>query len=456
VTGFIRGDSVTLPAGAWTYALSVLALVVVVSGTASAQDPPVGAAPPVGQDVPPDDPARPPIVPKIEPRRLNLSTSVFGAYDMTAYTDAQPGLLPDQRISQNESFTGVSASLNFSGTGHNKTLSALTGTDLRYYSTLPTVLPVDYFGGLSFSSMLSRRVSVRVSGAASYAPYYAFGSFLTPVEANGITTPEPERAITRLDTFSSDASGTLIWSPARRMSVETRYAIDDVSTPALAYQLRSQSAGGTLRTRTSRYTELRVGYAYRTSDSGLAAVPKFVAQDIDAGIGYHRPLSFSRRTVIGIDFGTTVVSQQGTNDLFVTGDASLAYQLRRTWTAALFAHRDVSTIGGIAIPFASNVVSGTLGGLWSRHVAVSVNGSYARGSSAIAVSNGYQLISGSSRLSFRLSRYLPAYVEYVYYHYRFENAFGLAPGFPLVIDRTGVRSGLAYSLPVVGRRVPQS
>jgi hypothetical protein len=456
VTVFTRGDFVTRPAGAWTCALRVLALVVLVSGTVFAQDPPVAAAPPAGQDVPPDDPARPPIVPKVEPRRLNLSSSVFGAYDSTSFTDAQPGLLPDSRISQNESFTGVSASLNFSGTGHNRTLSALTGTDLRYYSTLPTVLPVDYFGGLNFSSMVSRRVSVRVSGAASYAPYYSFGAFVTPVESTGFATPVPDSAITRLDTFSSSASGALVWSPARRMSVETRYTIDDVNTPAVAYQLLSQSAGGTFRARTSRYAELHVGYAYRTSDSGLAAVPKFVAQDINVGLGYHRPLSFSRRTVIGFDFGTTVVSQQRTHDVFVTGDASLSYQLRRTWTTAVFVHRDVSTIGGIAVPFASNVVSGTIGGLWNRHVAVSVNGSYARGSSAIAVSNGYQLISGSSRLSFTLSRYLPAYVEYVYYHYRFENPIGLASGFPVMIDRTGVRGGLAYSLPLVGRRVPQS
>jgi hypothetical protein len=56
-------------------------------------------------------------------------------------------------------------------------------------------------------------------------------------------------------------------------------------------------------------------------------------------------------------------------------------------------------------------------------------------------------------LRYRLKRYVPIFVEYVFYQYAFDSVGALAPGFPFLTTRHGVRAGLSYSVPIIGRRV---
>ncbi len=458
---------------AWVRLFGACALAVVVSTPAFAQDPTAGgAAPPPGMpdiplpdgiaqplgppDVPPpDDAVRPPVVAKPEPRHLNLNMSLFDAYDLASVKYSIPQL-GDPRLEQNTSFSGLNASLSYAQLGQNKSFSAMTGADLRYYSLSPDVLPVDYFGGLNFSSTVSRHVAIHGSGTASYSPFYTFGNFLTPVSATQIPTPQPDQNIAQIDTLTAAGSGGLIWSPTRYTSIDMTYGADYTDTPIFAYRIHDQSAGAAFRHRMTRYSELHLGYTYRTSNNGLQAIGAFVAQDINVGFGYHRPLSFSRRTVVGFNVGSTVVSQAGVRSFYVTGDASLSYQMSRTWVAAISGHRDVSTFGGSFLPYVSDVVSGSIAGLVTRHVSFDASGGYSHGSSAVGITNAYNAVTGSTSLHFTLSRYLPVYVQYVYYFYRFDEAIGLAAAFPVTTNRSGVRAGLSYSLPLIGQRVPRS
>jgi hypothetical protein len=91
-------------------------------------------------------------------------------------------------------------------------------------------------------------------------------------------------------------------------------------------------------------------------------------------------------------------------------------------------------------------------GLVTQHLSLSGSGGYSRGDSAGLANNAYHSIYASGRVSYALTRFLPLYVEYVYYSYQFNTAVGLAPGIPLNVDRNGFRSGLSYSLPLIGRR----
>ena len=413
------------------------------------------ARPGIEAGLPPIDAGRPPIVGKAEPKRLDLNLSLFDAYDLTRLDASVPGF-GDARLQQSTSFTGANASLTYAQLGRNKTLTAATGADLRYYSIAPEVLPMDYFGAGNFSATLSRHVAIRLNGFGSYSPYYTFGNFLTPATSTGIQTPQPDQSIARLDTLSANGSGGLVWSLTRYTSVDLTYGADYADTPAVAYRFHDQSVGGSLHHRTSKYSEFHVGYAYRRMDNGLLGALPFVANDINAGFSYHRPLSFSRRTVAGFNVGSTLVSQGGAQYFTLTGDGSISYQMSRTWIAALFVTRDVSMFGGALVPFASTVFSGSIGGLFTRHVSFDASGSYSHGSSALGVSNGYNALNGSSSLHFTLSRYLPMYVQYVYYFYRFDEAIGLAPAFPVTTNRSGVRAGLSYSLPIIGQRVPRT
>ena len=67
-------------------------------------------------------------------------------------------------------------------------------------------------------------------------------------------------------------------------------------------------------------------------------------------------------------------------------------------------------------------------------------------------SNAYDAAYTTGRLTYELTRFLPVYTEYVYYFYRFNTSNGLAVNFPMNVNRNGVRLGLAYSIPLIGRR----
>ena len=182
-----------------------------------------------------------------------------------------------------------------------------------------------------------RQLNVRAGATASYSPFYSFGTFLLPHDPSTISIPATEQNVVRLETLSAGGSGGLTWSPTPRNSFDLGASADYITTPEHAYRLRSQGASGSFRRRLTRYSHLRLGYGYRVSETGLNTVPVFAAHDLNAGFGYHRPLSFSRRTVVGFDMGTTIVSQSGARTLYVTGDASLSHQLSRqhgdaSWT----------------------------------------------------------------------------------------------------------------------------
>jgi len=274
------------------------------------------------QEPPPPSAAPPPAIAALEPKRLDFNVSLFEAYDLTTVSVADTGLPIDPRLQQDTSFSGATASLAYSQKSRDNSFGASVGTDLRYYSIVPSVLPMDYFGGANVSALLTRRLRFRASGGASYSPYYSFGMFLVPHDATEIATPRPEQSIAKIDTYTANAGSGLSLMLTRRSSIDGGYSFDYVSTSNAAYGFRSHAASGGYRYRTTRYSELRLGYGYRRSISGLdGSQPLFAAHDIDAGFGYRRPLSFSRHTVVGFNVGSTIFAQGPARSLYITGDA---------------------------------------------------------------------------------------------------------------------------------------
>ena len=136
----------------------------------------------------------------------------------------------------------------------------------------------------------------------------------------------------------------------------------------------------------------------------------------------------------------------------MTGDASLSYQLSRFWSVTTSYNRGVGKVAAQALPYVTDAFGGGLSGLVTKHLTLSGSGGYSRGDSAGLANNAYHSINASGRIGYTLTRFLPLYVEYVYYSYQFNTAVGLAPGIPLNVARNGLRSGLSYALPLIGRR----
>ena len=117
-------------------------------------------------------------------------------------------------------------------------------------------------------------------------------------------------------------------------------------------------------------------------------------------------------------------------------------QLSRFWLVTMAYNRSVGRLGGQVLPYVTDSVSGAVSGLMTRRLGLSVAGGYSRGTSVGGAENAYDSPYASARVSYTLTRDLPVWVEYVYYRYGFNQATGLAPGFPLVMNRQGLHAGL--------------
>ena len=410
------------------------------------------------QSAPPQDPlapnaVTPPLARKPTPQHLTFGLFVTEGVDLVDWTDNRPGIITDNRISQNSSFSGFNASLGYAQLGDQKSFTLGAGADLRYYSLAPDLVPTNFYGGAAISTRLSKRVAFRGSANVGYSPFYSFGSFLLPSSVSDVRIPSPDQNIAPLDTNTGGGSATLSWYLSQRNSLYGGYTIDYVTTPNSAYRVFTQGVNGGFQRQQTRYLNLRLGYGYRKSLQYVAGAPYFEMHTIDSGIGYRRPISSSRRTAVGFSVGGAMLSEGGLRTFTVTGDGSLTYQMKRTWSTGVFYVRNTGKVGGLLTPFVSDSVSGSISGLWTRRFGFSGSGGFSLGGSALLFKNSYDAVYGSARFHYELSRHVPVYVEYVYYQYSFTQSLGLAQGFPMSVRRSGIRGGLGFSTPLIGQRL---
>jgi hypothetical protein len=397
---------------------------------------------------------RPPIlVPRVNPSRLDLGLSAYQALDHTGVVDDLPPPFTDRRLRQDSWFSGADASLSYSHSSRDKVFAAMGGGSIRYYSLAPTVVPASYYGGMNFSAALSSRVRFRAAGNGNYSPFYSFGSFLVPLEPSQIApVPQLNMGLYGLPTYTANGSAGLTWKLSQRASIDGGYAGDYFNTGYANNVMVNQGGTATFQYRKTKYLSLRAGYSYRTSDLTSHLGPTFDTHSFDGGVAYQRPLSASRRTFVAFSFGSTLMKYSGTRSFYVTGDASLSHQFTRTWGSSIAYHRGVNTFGGFAAPYITDVISGTLSGMWTRNFGFSGYSSYSRGAATAGIDSTYEALDSSGRVTYRLTRYMPIYVEYFYYFYGFDRLVGLVLPIPEQLQRHGLRTGLSYSVPLIGRR----
>lgn len=394
----------------------------------------------------------PPLTPVATTRRLDLSLSVASGYDLITTEDTSPGALVDPRLAFDSASSNASAALSFARRSRKLDFGASGGGNVQYYSVVPRLLPTSYFGGASASARVGRRTQLRFGGGGSYSPYYSFGDFLMP-RAETVSAPRSDLNVARLETYTSNGSFSVASTLSRRMTLDASSSADFVTTSNRAYRTFSAGARTGMGYQATRYSQLRLGYGYRRSESGTDTIA-FEIHNVDVGLSYRRPLSFSRRTVVSANTGTAIIMYAGTRSFGIIGNASLAHQLTQRTSLSVSYYRDISVFAGISRPYMADSISTSLSGLLTRDLSYDIAGGYSLGRATLDVDNGFSLASGTGRLRYRLTRYVPLFVEYSFYNYRFERPVGLEDGFPLLAQRHGVRAGLSYSVPVIGRRVP--
>ena len=366
------------------------------AGTAAAQDTVPG--PPAGQDPLAGTPvAPPPPKPLGVVKRLDFGIGLYEGYDVTLATDTRPGLTYDPRFRQDTSFSSANGSLTFARVSRNLSLGLNGAGTLRYYTVAPDVLPVDYSGGFNLSARLTRRTRMRVSTSASFSPDYSFNNLFAPISAGLPVVNNPDQNVARLNTITSNTSAGWAWAVSNKTAVDAGYSLDFVDTSSGAYETMTQGGNVSWSRRTTRYSTLHLGYAYRQSEFGPAQTLLHV-HDIQAGFGYQRPLSFSRHTVVGFNVGSSLIQDGGFSTFAITGNASLSHQLSRRWGSSLSYYRDISTFAGSSQAFLSDSLSGALSGLLARKISATFSGGYSRGHAATGFDNGYASSNAGARV----------------------------------------------------------
>jgi hypothetical protein len=254
-----------------------------------------------------------------------------------------------------------------------------------------------------------------------------------------------------VNAVTSDTTAGVTWTLTRKSSFTAGYRFDYVDADAV-YHVHTMGANGSYQYQKSRYMTLRAGYGFYRSQLPGQAVPYYDTHNIDGGIGYRRPLSFSRRSTLGFNVGSTLITDGARRDFYVTGDASLTHQLSQFWALTTIYNRSVSRMGGLASPYVTDLGSVSVGGLVTRRLSLAGSGSFSRGNTAVASQNAYDAAYATGRVGYSITRFIPVYAEYIYYFYRFDTSTGLAVNFPMNVNRHGLRAGLSYSIPLVGRR----
>lgn len=398
--------------------------------------------------------AVPPLTSAPAIKRLDFVTSVGEGYDFTAVADGQPGLI-DPRFSQNSAFAIASGALVYLRRNDNVDLSASVAGSGRYFSVVPQLVASDVSGAFNIAAKWTSKISVRASESATYSPYFSFGDFLNAAAVPDLTRPRTEQNIARIESYTVSAASGISWAATRHSAFDAGYSMNYATQPgSVVYGALSYGGNGGWRHQVTRYSDMRIGYGLRRLVVGSLRA-NINVHDFDTGFSYRRPLSFSRHTTLSLSTGASVVDEARRYSIFATGHVALGHQFSRRWAAAVNYGRDVTAYPGLAQPFLSDVISASLSRALARRISMTASGGYSQGRTAIGVRNGYVTTGASARLNLTLTRRIPFYTEYVYYHSRFERPEGLAPGFPLFVDRHGFRAGLSYSVPLIGRRLPQ-
>ena len=329
------------------------------------------------------DSQRPGVTPTVQTQRLDLSFSFYGALDQTSVTDVRHVFSSEPLLNDRVGYGGGTANLTYTYAGKDNTFAAVGGSGLRNYTATTTSVfyPSDVYGGLTFSRRLSRRVRLTGREIVTFTPYYTFGGSqssgaftdlvpslsATPQLTSPGVAPQFDQAVNRVDAVNNDTTVGVTWTLNRKSSITAGYSYYHTDASA-SYRVNNMGANGSYQYQKSRYLSLHAGYGfYRNQLPELIQLPgpivdHYDSHNIDVGVGYRRPLSFSRRSIISFNVGSTVITDGVKPYFYVTGDGSLSHQLSQFWTLALSYNRGVSRSGGLAAPFVSDVGALSVGG----------------------------------------------------------------------------------------------
>jgi hypothetical protein len=387
-------------------------------------------------------------------QHLTLTGSVNGAYDDNILGD-QGGQQVNRGAQQGGVYSGIQAGFDYTTRTDTLTLSIDGGTAARYYPDPHDLLGVDHRAGVSLALRLGK-TTVQAAETLNYSPNYSlvFVSPMTRLAPDALTVPSVDltgpdfQIATRLLIRSQSHVGVMRQlGTSSSLSFSYGHGYTGFPDSDGSAATRSHSAAVRFERQVTRHAGLRLGYGYR--EARTASADSTTSQDIDVGLNYSRALSISRRTTLSFGSGSSVVGN-GNRTLFrLSGAADLEHDMGRTWTARLSYRRGLRFLEGFSEPTYGDSVNLSTAGYLGRRVDVSASAAYSSGQVGItSETNGFSAYVGTLKVQVAISRFLAAYTQYVYYHYRFRDTVSLPLGINSALERQGVRIGLTSSVPL--------
>jgi hypothetical protein len=395
---------------------------------------------------------------------LDLSAQLFGAYDDDVLADqnGSTSRRPTRAGSADGLFSGLGIALRYARPGDRADFRSWANSAVNYYPDLRDLTTTYHQVGLSFAAPFGRRFSMYASPFATYSPRYAMQLFPVPLpvdpaaepsvgDSAAAAAPDLDSAIVKRESFRYGGNVGLSLSATNHTSVNVAYGYTKTTSSGVrSADFEVQTAGVSLGHKLTRYASLRVGYSLHEGTYEGSGQPVTRTQNVDVGVDYQKALSLSRRTFLRFNTGSVIASDQaGRRRIQAVGFASLVHQMGRTWTAQAQYRREVRYIEGFVRPVFGDSAGSSVSGLLSRRVDVAVNAAYFTGTEGLTRGSA-RLDSywASARLRRALTRTLATYVEYLFYHYGFDEAAVRPAGLPRTFNRNGARVGLSLWLPL--------
>jgi len=371
---------------------------------------------------------------------LSASGSLFGAYgdgfliDQGFATARQPyPRLPGPSY-------GYDGRLFYDRLGEQVALNANAASTAGYYPAAEQFVLGRQFAGISSSWVASSWRSGRVStgGAVQYSRNGTPFMRMTPPESQPVETIDGDQLIGSPHRASVQGHVQLEQDAGRGKSIGVMAGLQSSKLQGNE-RLDSYDVGGTFNAKIARYGTFRAGYTLQEVDRGVAF---YTVHHADIGGEYGRPLSASRRTFVSFSGGSAALESKDQTRVYITADASLSYELRRSWTGRLRYDRGFTFVDEIVDPLVSDAVSADLSGLLSRRIDLTGSGSFRRGTVGLSPgATDFHVYGARTRVRLALSRASAVFAEYLFFHYSFAESVRLG-GLPSFYDRQTVRVGV--------------
>jgi hypothetical protein len=398
---------------------------------------------------------------------LGLSVQAYGAYDdnvLAGTSGSGTPTFPAVSSAQSGFYSGLATGLLYGHSGERASFRSWANSAVVYYPDQSDLTAIYHQLGLGLSAPLGDRVNISGTAFGDYSPRYTLRLFpvLAAVEtetelaiSDQIAAPAPDLdyTIVQRDSYRYGGSGSVNVSLTTRSSLGVGYGYAQSSSTDGFFDMQVRNARASFGYKISRNASLTAGYSRQEAMYERPNARTSLAESVNIGVNFNKPLSITRRTYVQFATGTAITENlQGERSLRATGSALLSHQIGRSWSVHADYRRGVGYLEGFVEPTFYDSAGAGVGGLISPRVEFSSDARYFRGSVNLRSSSPFDTYSAWVRVRTALNRSLAAYAEYFFYRYEFADASTRPIGVASQYHRNGVRVGLSLWVPLVGRR----